>query len=155
MPITIRPARPDDGPTIADFNTRLAAESEGTHLDPDTVSKGVAAVLSDPAKGFYFVACDGAAVVGQMMFTVEYSDWRNGWIWWLQSVFVAAEYRGQGIFRALFEHVRQQAVDNPEVVGFRLYVEEHNESAQLVYKRLGLQPSGYQVMEQFIRRSVK
>jgi ribosomal protein S18 acetylase RimI-like enzyme len=107
----------------------------------------VAAVLADPHKGLYFVAEDDVQVVGQVCLTYEFSDWRNGWMWWIQSVYVRPEYRRQGVFRALYEHVYQSAVADPEVIGLRLYVERDNHGAQEVYKRLGMERTGYLVLE--------
>ncbi|HVW01866.1 MAG TPA: GNAT family N-acetyltransferase, partial [Planctomycetaceae bacterium] len=115
--------------------------------DRPTVERGVAALLADPRHGRYFVACDGPRVVGQMMHTYEWSDWRNGQIWWLQSVYVAADFRQRGVFRALFEHVLHAAEADPGVVGVRLYVEDENKSAQAAYAKLGLDEAGYHVME--------
>jgi GNAT superfamily N-acetyltransferase len=90
-------------------------------------------------------------VVGQIMHTREWSDWRNGDIWWLQSVYVHADYRGQGVFRALFEHLQALARRSPDVVGLRLYVEQENDAARQVYVRLGLRPGGYDVLEDLWR----
>ncbi|HUG92661.1 MAG TPA: GNAT family N-acetyltransferase, partial [Planctomycetaceae bacterium] len=122
----VRLATAADRDTIAEFNCRLAEESEETSLDPETVREGVAALLADPAKGRYFVACAGGRIVGQLMHTWEWSDWRNGQIWWLQSVYVHPDYRRRGVFRRLFEHVLREAESDPGVVGLRLYVENGN-----------------------------
>ncbi|MFV0444514.1 MAG: GNAT family N-acetyltransferase [Planctomycetaceae bacterium] len=145
--IPIRPACGDDAATIVDFNCRLAWETEQKQLDREVVARGVAAVLADPRKARYFVACDGDRPVGQLMHTWEWSDWRNGDIWWLQSVYVHPDYRGRGVFRQLFEHLRQQAEVDPAVVGLRLYVEQDNTTAQEVYTRLGMSAPGYRVLE--------
>ena len=146
--ITIRLAVLDDWPTIVDFNCRLAEESEELLLDRRRVEPGVRALLADGHKGRYFVAClEGGRIVGQMMHTWEWSDWRNGQIWWLQSVYVAPEFRRRGVFRRLFEHLSNQAAADPEVVGLRLYVDERNQAAQEVYCELGLHRSTYLVME--------
>ena len=148
--IHIRAACWDDWPTIADFNTRLAWESEHKRLDPEKIGPGVQALLQDRAKGRYFVAVDGVGgpVVGQIMHTQEWSDWRNGQIWWLQSVYVLAEYRQRGVFRALFEHLVQLA-EVEQVLGVRLYVERDNARAQQTYERLGLIDAGYFVRERW------
>jgi len=106
---TVRRALPADAAVIVEFNRRLAAETEGKALDPHVLERGVAAGLADPHKTLYFVAEADGAVVGQLMLTKEWSDWRNGWIWWLQSVYVRADQRSRGIFRSLFEHAVEQA----------------------------------------------
>jgi len=152
--ILIREATPEDWPTIADFNRRLALETESLALDGPTLEAGVKAALADRTKARYFVACAAnGQIVGQLMHTYEWSDWRNGDIWWLQSVYVHPDYRSQGIFRLLFEHLAREAESDPTVVGLRLYVEDHNERAQAVYGRLGLDAAGYRVMERFFRRA--
>src|SRR5688500_1492020 len=131
-PPTIRPATHADADTLIDFNLRMARETEGLSLDPATLARGVRAALSDPAKALYFVADFGRQVVGQLMLTREWSDWRDGDIWWIQSVYVNADHRRRGVFRALYEHTRQRA-RAAGVVGLRLYVERHNAAAQDVY----------------------
>ena len=146
--IDVREACLGDWPVIADFNCRLAAESEGKQLNPETTRRGVQALLADPRKGRYFVATCAGAIVGQLMHTWEWSDWRNGEIWWLQSVYVMPEHRGRGVFRQLFERLAGEAKGRPDVVGLRLYVEQHNAAAQATYQRLGMQPGGYVVFEE-------
>jgi GNAT superfamily N-acetyltransferase len=147
MPVTIRRGRPADADVVADFNDRLARESEGKTLDRDTLARGVATVLADPARGLYFLAELDGVVVGQLMLTYEWSDWRNGWIWWIQSVYVRQEARRRGVFRALYQHAVEQARAQPDVVGLRLYVERDNHTAQQTYLRLGMEPTGYLVLE--------
>ena len=144
--IRVRSARPDDTATIAEFNRRLAWETEKIRLDPSVIHAGVTAMLADAAKGRYFVAIFEERVVGQIMHTFEWSDWRNGLLWWIQSVYVDPEFRGRGVLRALFEHLRDEAVRN-EGVGLRLYVENENHTAQEVYRKLGMSRAGYQVLE--------
>ena len=152
--IQLRQAEPGDVGTIADFNCRLAAETEQKQLDPATVTAGVAELIAIPHRGRYFVAVAEGQVVGQMMHTYEWSDWRNGDIWWLQSVYVLPEFRGQGVFRALFQHLRDEAQRDPGVVGLRLYAEDHNQRAHEVYDKLGMRPAGYSVRECMLRRQV-
>ncbi len=154
MQIKIRPAAPHDWQTIVEFNCRLAEESEGKQLDRAHVEPGVKALLADPHKGRYLLAEAEGQVVGQLMHTREWSDWRNGDIWWLQSVYVHPDYRRVGVFRALFERLRSEAEADPMVVGLRLYVEEQNTRAHETYRNLGLVPGGYFVMEKFHRRGV-
>src|SRR5438105_2310221 len=117
MPLTLRRATLADAPVIAEYNQRLAHETEGRSLDPPVIAAGVRAVLSDPERGRYFVAERDGAVVGQLMITTEWSDWRNGWIWWIQSVYVRMDARRQGVFRALYEHALAAARGEPQVVG--------------------------------------
>ena len=145
--LTIRAAQFDDWPTIADLNCRLAMETEDKQLDLQVVGPGVQALLSDPSKGRYFVATSDCEIVGQLMYTLEWSDWRNGNIWWIQSVYVVDDFRRQGVFRRLYDHLHQLASQAPDVVGIRLYVEQENEHAQAAYQRLGMSRSGYHVME--------
>ncbi|MEX0704816.1 MAG: GNAT family N-acetyltransferase [Planctomycetales bacterium] len=149
----VRAARLDDRETIVEFNCRLAEETEGLRLDRATVTAGVEAVLADVSKGRYFVACrkDREQPVGQLMHTREWSDWRNGDLWWLQSVYVVPDCRRLGVFRLLYDHALEAARGAPQVVGVRLYVEQHNAAAQDAYRRLGMREAGYLVMERIFR----
>jgi ribosomal protein S18 acetylase RimI-like enzyme len=147
MPLVIRRATSGDSEVVVDFNRRLAEESEGKILDAALLKAGVAQALTDPKKALYFLAEDGGRVVGQIMITTEWSDWRNGWFWWIQSVYVRPEARRRGVFRALFEHVSQAARQDSSVIGLRLYVDEDNHSAQERYRRLGMTDTGYFVLE--------
>lgn len=147
--ISIRPARSGDLEVIVDFNARLAIETEAKQLDREILRIGVTQALADPDRLRYWVAERDGAVVGQAAVTREWSDWRNGWIWWFQSVYVHAEHRGQGVFRALFQAIETDARSANDVIGLRLYVEEHNQAAQEVYAALGMIRGGYQVYEQF------
>jgi ribosomal protein S18 acetylase RimI-like enzyme len=149
MPLAIRRATAADAPVICEFNRRLADESEGKTLDPAVLAAGVRAVLDDPARGVYFVAERAGEVVGQTMITTEWSDWRNGWLWWIQSVYVCADARRQGVFRALYEHVQEMARNDPAVIGLRLYVEENNRAAQETYRRMGMEPMGFLVFHRW------
>jgi ribosomal protein S18 acetylase RimI-like enzyme len=144
--LSIRLAGPSDADILAEYNVRMARETESIDLDPATVSRGVRAALVDANKAIYFVAETGARVIGQLMITHEWSDWRDGDIWWIQSVYVHPEYRKVGAFKALYRHAEQAARD-AGAVGIRLYVDAHNEAAQHVYARLGMHVSNYKVME--------
>jgi len=154
MQIVIRPAIVEDWPVIVAFNCDLAQESEGKQLNREHVEPGVQALLIDPRKGRYLLALVGGRIVGQLMHTYEWSDWRNGDIWWLQSVYVHPDFRRHGVFRALFAHLKEEALADPGVVGLRLYVEEQNTRAHETYRQLGLAEGGYFVMEQMHRRTV-
>jgi GNAT superfamily N-acetyltransferase len=147
MPLAIRAATVADLPTIADFNCRLALETEHKRLDPQTIERGVRRALAEPGLCRYFVAEQGGEIGGQAMITLELTDWRDGVLWWLQSVYVAQPHRGQGVFKALFQHIQALAEADPDVRGLRLYVERDNERAQRVYQQLGMQPSGHVVFE--------
>jgi GNAT superfamily N-acetyltransferase len=154
MPFHITPSTPDDARTIVEYNIALAAETECKSLNRATVQKGVRAVLNDSAKGRYFVARlsegeEAGVVIGQLMVTFEWSDWRNGMMWWVQSVYVRSDWRRKGVFRALFQHVVEQA-QRESVPCVRLYVEEHNASARETYASLGLEPTGYLVLERIM-----
>ena len=152
MPWTIRQGRPDDALTIVEFNRRLAMETESKALDATVLAAGVLAALADPSrKGPYYLAVDGAAILGQLQITFEWSDWRNGWYWWFQSVYVVAEARRTGVFRSLYEHVAELARRDPEVVGLRLYVERDNHAAQKTYEKLGMEQTTYLLLEQLWR----
>jgi GNAT superfamily N-acetyltransferase len=147
VPFQIRPARLEDAETIVRFNCQLAEETEDTRLDPPTVLAGVKQFLADPAKGRYLVAERDGSLIGQLAHTREWSDWRNGDLWWIQSVYIRDGHRGAGVFRALFERLEAMAKEAGNVVGIRLYVEKHNDKAQSAYQRLGLVKSDYEVMQ--------
>ena len=149
MPPTVRRAAADDAAALVEFNCRLAAETEGKALDPAVVSAGVAASLADPHKGAYFVAEEGGMAAGCMLLTFEWSDWRNGWLWWIQSVYVRPEYRRRGIFRALYGHVHGLAKADRSVIGLRLYMEQNNRAAEATYRAVGMEPAGYVVMQRY------
>jgi len=149
MTLTVRKATPADAATIVGFNLRMADETEDKQLDPEVLAAGVAAALSDPHKAVYFLAEHEQNIVGQASVTSEWSDWRNGWLWWFQSVYVPPEWRRRGVFKALYEHVYQAARADPEVIGLRLYVEKENHAAQQTYLRLGMVWAPYLVLEKF------
>ena len=136
-----------DAALIADYNLALAKESENLTLEPSVVRQGVEAVLRDPAKGIYFAACEGAQLIGQLLVTYEWSDWRNGNFWWLQSVYVRPEFRARGVFKSLFAHLLAQAQSTPRTCGFRLYVDAHNSRARAVYHQLEFKTTEYQMLE--------
>ncbi len=129
----------------------MAMETENLALDPAAVDAGVRAALADPEKAIYFIAEIDGRVVGQLMITHEWSDWRNGDMWWIQSVYVLPDSRRRGVFRALYQHVRQQA-RALGVVGLRLYVEKENLPAQTTYSGLGMHLSHYLLMEEMLTR---
>ena len=143
----IRKASLADARVIAEFNRRIAEETERLRLDPARVRRGVRALLKEPAKGTYFVAELDGVIAGQLLITQEWSDWRNGNFWWVQSVYVAREFRRRGVFRALFRHVLRLAQSRRGVCGLRLYMDAHNHRARSTYERLGLKRTDYEVFE--------
>lgn len=151
MTVTIRDARIADAAAIAEFNSRIAGETENLQLDADTLDAGVRKLLHDPSLGRYWVAESGNTVVGQIMTTFEWSDWRDGLIWWIQSVYVRQDFRRRGVFSQLYSHVEHRARTSSGVVGLRLYVDKDNVRAQETYLRLGMAKTDYEVMEQMFR----
>jgi len=143
--ITVRAATRADVDTLAQFNRHLAEETEDKTLDPTTVRNGVEAVFDDPARGFYLVAEREGRIAGSLMVTSEWSDWRNGAFWWLQSVYVRPEDRRRGVYGALHRTVRRRARAGEEVCGLRLYVEQSNEDAQSTYDALGMVEAPYRM----------
>ncbi len=147
--IKIRIATKTDTSALVEFNQSMALETEGKQLDPEILSAGVQAVFQDENKGFYVVAEDEQEqVVGGLLITFEWSDWRNGWFWWIQSVYVRPEYRNRGIYRKLYEFVKAKARQSNNVCGFRLYVDHENSVAQKVYEKLGMKRSNYLMFEE-------
>ncbi len=145
--IRIRPSVPADAPFIISANRRMALETEGLELDPELLEPGVRKALADPSLGRYFIAESGGKAVGQLMLTFEWSDWRNGQFWWIQSVFVEPEHRQQGVFGALYRHAEETARASGTVCGLRLYVEKDNHRARRIYERLGMHMTGYDMLE--------
>ena len=146
MKLHIRPANSQDGDAIIHFNASMAMETENKELNFDILRDGVSRVLSDPTKGFYLVAESEEKVVGQLMITYEWSDWRNADFWWIQSVYVLPDYRGSGVFKALYRHVAIEAKKS-NACGLRLYVDQSNVRAQDTYRSLGMSASHYQFFE--------
>ena len=145
----VRAARPEDLESLVDFNCRLARETEDHELDPATVRRGLSRLFDNPAAGFYTVAEQEGRVVGCLLITFEWSDWRDGWLWWIQSVYVEAAARRRGVFRRLFEHVREKAETDADVRGLRLYVERGNGRAQATYASMGMEEAPYKLFERF------
>lgn len=145
--INVRRAERRDAAHIVGFQQSMALETEGKALGESLISAGVDAVFADPDKGFYLVAETGGAVVGSLMITYEWSDWRNATFWWIQSVFVDADYRRRGVYTAMHDHVLTQARESDDICGVRLYVERSNHVAQQTYKSLGMAHSHYDLYE--------
>lgn len=145
--IRIRAATLQDADTLTRFNLAMAQETEDRALDESTVRAGVSRLLNDPTRGVYYVAERDGNVLGQLMVTYEWSDWRDGVFWWIQSVYVRPECRGAGVYRRLHEWVAQLARRNGRVCGLRLYVEQDNRAAQQVYERMGMRCTAYRLYE--------
>jgi len=145
--ITSRDATPADAETILQFQIAMAMETEGVTLQREITEAGVAAVFADPSKGRYFVAEEDGRVLASLMITYEWSDWRNGTVWWIQSVYVAPEARRRRVYAGLYEHVKAMVDAVPAIRGIRLYVDNRNQPAQEVYSRLGMEGEHYRVFE--------
>lgn len=146
MHFQLRTATPADLQILLDHNQAMAMETENRHLKDEVIRAGLSAVLNDPSKGFYLVAEDDGTVVGNLMITFEWSDWRNGIMWWFQSVYVKPDYRGKGVFKQMYQHIMSEAKAN-DVRELRLYVEKENVRAQKVYEALGMAESHYLMYE--------
>jgi GNAT superfamily N-acetyltransferase len=157
--LRIRPATPSDAEQLAQWAQAMAMETEHRQLHPATVLAGMAAGIADADKARYFIAMQDAPLagretigiaVGTLMLTREWSDWRNGHWWWIQSVYVVPAHRRQGVFAALYRHVEQLARATPDVIGLRLYVERDNAIAHRTYAALGMQDAGYAIYEALV-----
>ncbi|MDF2177162.1 GNAT family N-acetyltransferase [Aliiglaciecola sp. CAU 1673] len=140
---SIRAAVPSDQQALTQFNQAMALETEGKRLDENVLGNGVAGLLNQPQYGFYLVAEREGQLVGSLMVTYEWSDWRNSLFWWIQSVYVRPDCRRQGIYSALYEKVKEMATEQGNVCGFRLYVEKENLPAQATYQKLGMEECQY------------
>ncbi len=145
MNVSIRQATKQDADIITRFNALMAEETEQRALESQRLLNGVLALLSDSSKGIYFLAEVDGLPAGQLMITYEWSDWRNGNFWWIQSVYVQKEFRGKGVFKALFKHLYSLAQADETVCGIRLYVDQANERAQRTYEHLGMKKAHYEV----------
>ena len=146
--LAIRKATAADAAAISRFNQAMALETEGKSLIPELVDAGVQRLIAQPSLGFYLVASDGHEIVACLLVTHEWSDWRNGLFWWIQSVFVQQGWRRQGVYSSLYEHVQELAAADPQVCGFRLYVEKDNVVAQQAYAALGMAATDYLIYEE-------
>ena len=146
---SVRRAAARDREVLVEFNLAMARETEAKELSPEVLRAGVAHFIERPQYGFYVVAEDGGQVVGSLMVTYEWSDWRDGLFWWIQSVYVRPADRRRGVYRRLYEHVKRlAAAGDSEVRGFRLYVEKENRVAQTTYERLGMAETHYRMYEE-------
>ena len=146
----IRIAKAEDANSLVEFNQAMALETEGKELDADILKSGVESVFQDERKGFYIVAEEEGKIVGGLMVTFEWSDWRNSWFWWIQSVYILPDFRGRKIYSLLYEFVKNKAAAQGNICGFRLYVEKENVTAQKVYEKLGMESSHYLMYEEMV-----
>ena len=146
--LTVRLAVKQDAINLIHFNQAMAKETENKVLVPELIQAGVNGLLENPSRGFYVVADVGGEVVGSLMVTMEWSDWRNGVFWWIQSVYILPSYRRQGIYRKLYSFVKTLASEDSNVCGFRLYVEKNNLQAQRTYESLGMKETEYNMYEE-------
>ena len=144
----IRRALLQDAAELAKFNISMARETEGVELLPEVIGAGVEAMIEDPQMGFYLVVELDNDIQASLMVTTEWSDWRNGVFWWIQSVYVRPQYRRQGLYRELYQRVKELAEQEPAVCGFRLYVENWNTVAQKTYASLGMAETDYKMFEE-------
>ena len=145
--IKVRRATTTDLETLVRFNSAMALETEAKTLDLAMLRAGVLAALENEALGFYFLAEIKGRAAGQLLITTEWSDWRNAYFWWIQSVYTDPEFRRQGVYRALERQIREEALASGNVCGVRLYVDKSNYAAQQVYVNLGMSPSHYDLYE--------
>ena len=145
--ISIRKALPEDASTIVDFQIKMAKETENLVLEAEKLMPDALAVFDDASKGTYYVAVKGDEVIGCLLTTYEWSEWRNGTVLWIQSVYILEEYRGQKVFRKMYEHIQQIVEQNDAYKGIRLYVEKDNTRAQKVYTALGMDGEHYKMFE--------
>jgi ribosomal protein S18 acetylase RimI-like enzyme len=146
--IEIRRAVEADAESIILFNKAMALETEQKKLPDDRIRPGVKALFSKPESGFYLVATSGKRVVACLMVTFEWSDWRNGLFWWIQSVYVIPEFRRRGVYGAMYGELKKMASAEADVIGFRLYVEKENLTAQSAYAALGMHETAYKIFEE-------
>ena len=145
--LKVRPALLFDVDAIADFQIKMALETENLKLDPSTVRLGVSAVMDDPGKGKYWLSESEGKVVGCLLTIPEWSDWRNGTVLWIHSVYVKPSFRKKGVFKGLYLHLKKMVETSPDLRGLRLYVDKSNRSAQVVYESLGMSSEHYALYE--------
>jgi GNAT superfamily N-acetyltransferase len=146
--MNLRRAIIDDAQALADFNINMAHETEGIELIPEVIRAGVEAMINNPQMGFYLVVEDEGGIAASLMVTTEWSDWRNGLFWWIQSVYVRPQNRRQGLYRQLYQRVKSLAEEEANVCGFRLYVEHDNRAAHSTYRSLGMEETAYKLYEE-------
>jgi len=146
--VKVSKAQKSDIPEIINFNINMAMETENKKLDEQTVTQGVRKVFSSPSLGYYIIVKNTSGILGCLMITYEWSDWRNGLFWWIQSVYVKKEYRRKGVFRKMYNFIHEKAISDKKCTGIRLYVENNNSIAQKVYTNLGMSETYYKLFEE-------
>jgi GNAT superfamily N-acetyltransferase len=144
----VREATTADAGVLADFNIKMAYETENKTLDPTLIQQGVQKLFEEPDLGFYTIVEVDGEIAGALMITTEWSDWRNGLFWWIQSVYVRPEYRRLGVFTSLYKHIRNRASQDSSICGLRLYVELENTRAQQTYLNAGMIETDYRLFEE-------
>lgn len=147
LEILFRPALEEEKKTIIEFQMLMAEETEQLALDPQKIEQGVSAVFDHPSRGKYYVATHDSEIIACLLITYEWSDWRNAMVWWMQSVYVLPDYRRQGIFRMMYEKIKEQVMQLPEVSGIRLYMHHSNRRAARVYNAVGMDGENYKMFE--------
>ncbi len=145
--IKIRKAKSSDSERIVELQLKMAQETEGLELNRDVVSKGVCGVFQEPARGTYWVVEEKGEILAVLLAIPEWSDWRNGTVLWIHSLYVVSEARGRGVFKKLYLNLKKQVEQSPELVGLRLYVDKQNKSAQKIYEKLGMSRDHYELYE--------
>ncbi len=148
MTVTVRRATHEDLAIIVEFNLAMAAESEDKGLVPEVLTAGVEHLFDESADGFYLMAEVDGASAGSLMVTYEWSDWRDGRFWWIQSVYVLPEFRRKAVYSKMHAWVRKAASTDDNVCGIRLYVEKQNIGAQATYQSLGMVATHYDMYEE-------
>ncbi len=145
--MTTREATPQDIPFLIDFQLKMALETENITLEISELTQGIHRLFKDPTKGRYYVITEREQPIGCLMTTYEWSDWRNGTVLWIQSVYVETMFRGKGVFKMMYEHIRKMTEEDADLKGIRLYVDKSNKAAQKVYESLGMNGDHYTVYE--------
>jgi len=148
--LPVRIAERKDVEALAELNLAMAWETESKRLNPSTLTRGIQAVFDHPHYGFYIVAEDHSQVVGCLLITFEWSDWRSGLFWWIQSLYVRPVFRRRGVFRRLHEFIQAEALRRPDVCGIRLYVAQSNHVAQAAYREMGMTETSYRMYEKML-----
>jgi ribosomal protein S18 acetylase RimI-like enzyme len=152
--LSIRKAASEDIETLVNFNISMAKETENINLDESTVHSGVKYLIENPDYGFYLIAENKDGIAGSLMITKEWSDWRDGFFWWIQSVYVKPEFRRKGVYKSLYNFVKELSHKDIKCRGYRLYVEKNNKKAISAYQNLGMEETYYKLFEEMKERAL-